>query len=107
LSPAALSRVQLFVDGNLARPIKLADLAERSGLSPFHFSRAFKQSLGVAPHAWVQQRRVERADELLRTTDLRLGEVALAVGFSSQSHLTTVFRKHTGLTPAMVRRGRR
>ncbi|MCI0569454.1 MAG: AraC family transcriptional regulator [Myxococcaceae bacterium] len=107
LSPAALRRVQLFVEANLGRPLHLQDLAQRSGLSPFHFARAFKQSMGVTPHAFVQQRRVERARELLRTSDRSLGEVALETGFSSQSHFTTVFRRVTGLTPSVVRRGGR
>ena len=107
LSPAALRRVQLFVEANLGRQIALAELAERAGLSAFHFARAFKQSVGSPPLAWLQQRRVERAHELLRTTDLPLGEVALATGFGSQSHFTTVFRRLTGLTPAVVRRGSR
>lgn len=107
LSPAAVRRVQLFVEANLGRPLPLKELAGRSGLSAFHFARAFKQTMGVTPHAYVLQRRVERARELLRTTDRSLGEVALETGFGSQSHFTTVFRRITGLTPAVVRRGGR
>ncbi|WP_434348755.1 helix-turn-helix domain-containing protein [Myxococcus virescens] len=107
LSPAALRRVQLYVEAHLAEPIRVGELATRSGLSVFHFTRAFRQSTGMTPHAWVQQRRVERARELLSNASLPLGDIALAVGFSSQSHFTTVFRRLTGLTPAVIRREQR
>ena len=104
LSSAALSRVQLFIEAHLARRIRMEELAQRSGLSVFYFSRAFRQSTGQTPHAYVQQRRVERARELLNGSTRSLGEIALEVGFSSQSHFTTVFRRLTGLTPAVIRR---
>lgn len=105
LSAAALHRVQLFVEAHLARKIRVGELAQRSGLSVFYFTRAFRQSMGMTPHAYVQQRRVERARELLSRTSRALGDIALEVGFSSQSHFTTVFRRLTGLTPAVIRRG--
>ncbi|WP_426752469.1 helix-turn-helix domain-containing protein [Myxococcus sp. Y35] len=107
LSPAALHRVKLYVEAHLARRILVGELARRAGLSVFHFTRAFRQSTGMTPHAWVQQRRVERARGLLSQSSLPLGDIALAVGFSSQSHFTTVFRRITGLTPAVIRRDRR
>ena len=59
LSPAALRRVQLFVEANLGRAIHLHDLAARAALSPFHFARAFKTSAGMTPRAYVEQRRIE------------------------------------------------
>ncbi|NTX04488.1 MULTISPECIES: AraC family transcriptional regulator [Myxococcus] len=105
LSAAALHRVQLFIEAHLARTIRVEELAQRSGLSVFYFTRAFRQSTGMTPHAFVQQRRVERARELLLRTSRSLGDIALEVGFSSQSHFTTVFRRLTGLTPAVLRRG--
>lgn len=107
LSSAAFSRVQLFIEAHLARRIRMEELAQRSGLSVFYFSRAFRQSTGMTPHAWVQQRRVERARELLNHSTRSLGDIALEVGFSSQSHFTTVFRRLTGLTPAVIRRSAR
>ncbi|NOK34851.1 AraC family transcriptional regulator [Corallococcus exercitus] len=107
LSAAALHRVRLFIEAHLARRIRVGELAQRSGLSVFYFTRAFRQSMGMTPHAYVQQRRVERARGLLSHTARSLGDIALEVGFSSQSHFTTVFRRVTGLTPAVVRRGGR
>lgn len=61
----------------------------------------------MTPHVWVQQRRVERARDLLSNSSLPLGDIALAVGFSLQSHFTTVFRRLTGLTQAVIRRDQR
>ncbi|NOK10701.1 helix-turn-helix domain-containing protein [Corallococcus exercitus] len=107
LSAAALHRVRLFIEAHLARRIRVGELAQRSGLSVFYFTRAFRQSMGMTPHAYVQQRRVERARGLLSHTTRSLGDIALEVGFSSQSHFTTVFRRLTGLTPAVLRRGGR
>ncbi|AKQ65922.1 Transcriptional regulator, AraC family [Myxococcus hansupus] len=107
LSPAALHRVKLYVEAHLARRIPVGELARRAGLSVFHFTRAFRQSTGMTPHAWVQQQRVERARDLLSQSSLPLGDIALAVGFGSQSHFTTVFRRITGLTPAVIRRDAR
>jgi len=71
---------------------------------PYHFARLFRRTVGVPPHQYVLRRRVERAKELLLTGRLGLSEVALAAGFSDQSHLTRVFRRAVGLTPARFRR---
>src|SRR5688572_9211902 len=83
LSPAALRRVQLFVEANLSESIRLADLAERALLSEFHFARAFKRSTGTTPRAYVETRRIAAAERLLGETDLPLAGIALAVGFGS------------------------
>jgi AraC family transcriptional regulator len=106
LSPAALRRVQLFVEANLARAIQLDDLAERAGLSAFHFARAFKTGVGMTPRSFVESRRIEKARTLLRGSELSLVEVALETGFGSQSRFTTTFRRATGFTPALYRRGK-
>jgi len=105
LSPAALRRVQLYVEANLARPIPAADLAERAGLSDFHFARAFKISMGTTPRAFVERLRIGRAQELLRGSSMPLAEVAAATGLGTQSRFTTTFRRATGITPATYRRG--
>jgi AraC family transcriptional regulator len=107
LSPAALRRVESFVEAHLASSIDLAALAERAGLSVFHFARAFKATTGVTPRAFVEGRRVALAMRLLEDTTRPIGQVALDSGFTSQSRLTTVFRRSTGETPARYRSSRR
>ena len=106
LSPAALRRVQLFVEANLGKPLHLHDLAARAALSPFHFSRAFKTSAGMTPRAYVEQRRIEQAKRMLRESPASLAQVAIDVGFSTQSRLTSTFRRSTGFTPGQFRRSR-
>ena len=106
LSPAALQRVQVYVEANLADAMPLQDLAARAALSPFHFARAFRTSVGVPPRAFVEGRRVERARQLLADTTRPITDVAVETGFGTQSRLTTVFKRHTGFTPAAFRRGR-
>ena len=105
LSPAALRRVQLFVDVNLERTMRLRDLAARAGLSLYHFARAFKTSAGVTPREFVEARRLERARELMVRTSASLAEIAVASGFGTQSRFTTTFKRRTGFTPAEYRRG--
>jgi AraC family transcriptional regulator len=104
LSPAALRRVQLFVEANLERSIRITDLAARAGLSPFHFARAFRVSAGCPPRVFVEQRRLARAKRLIAGSTRPLAEVAVETGFGTQSRLTTTFRRHTGFTPAAYRR---
>jgi AraC family transcriptional regulator len=106
LAPAALRRVQVFVEANIDRPIHIADLASRAGLSVHHFGRAFRTSTGGTPHAFIEQRRIEHARALIESTNHSLSEVAAAAGFATQSHLTTAFKRATGFTPAAYRRGR-
>jgi AraC family transcriptional regulator len=105
LSPAALRRVQLFVEANLARPIHLHDLAARAALSPYHFARAFKTSAGVTPRVFVEHRRIEHAKHLLAESTRPVADIAVETGFGTQSRLTTTFKRQTGFTPAAYRRG--
>ena len=105
LSPAALRRVQLFVEANVERPLQTRDLAARAGLSVHHFARSFRVSTGVTPLAYLHRRRIELAKTLIGTTTQPLARVAVAAGFTTQSRLTTAFRRATGFTPAAYRRG--
>ena len=107
LSPAALRRVQVFVEGNLDRTIRIADLAARAGLSIFHFARAFKASAGITPRAFVEQRRLERARHLIDESEQSLAAIAVASGFGTQSRLTSTLKRRTGFTPGEYRRGRK
>jgi transcriptional regulator GlxA family with amidase domain len=99
LPPKALGRVREYIDAHLHERITIDSLADLVGLSMFHFVRAFKQSEGTTPHNYVIQRRVKRAMELLASTDLPLSEIALAAGFSDQSHCGRRFREHVGVRP--------
>lgn len=106
LSPAASRRVQLFVEANLERRVRLIDLAGRAGLSLHHFARAFRTSVGMTPRAFIEERRVERAKQLMNESRHSLADIAVACGFGTQSRLTTTFKRRTGFTPAEYRRGR-
>jgi AraC family transcriptional regulator len=72
-------------------------------MSYFHFSRAFKQSMGMSPTNFIAERRIERAKRLLQETELPISEIALRAGFSSQSHFTTSFHRVAGATPKAFR----
>ena len=100
LPPRALQRVRDYVESHLEDNISLETLAATSGLSMYHFTRAFKQSQGVTPHHYLLQRRMERARELLTGTDLPLSEIAFACGFSDQSHFSRRFRDLVGVPPS-------
>jgi AraC family transcriptional regulator len=106
LAPAALRRVEVFVEANLGQTMRLGDLAERAGLSPYHFARAFKTSAGLTPRAFIEERRIERAKRLIEEFRQSLADIAVEAGFGTQSRLTTTFKRRTGFTPAEYRRGR-
>ncbi len=100
-----VKRVTEYLLENLAEDIALADLAEIAGLSPHHFCRAFSQTIGMPPYAWLTAQRIERAKELMgRRPEMGLTEIALCVGYSSQAAFGTSFRRATGLTPGRWRR---
>ncbi len=98
-----MRRVLDYIDAHLTDELGLVELAAIAGLSPHHFGEAFKTSKGTSPHRYVIERRVQHALEFLREKDRSIGEIAHAVGFSSQSHLTANFRRVTGLTPGRFR----
>ena len=105
LPPRQLSKVLDYIDAYLDRNIKLADLAQLLDMSPFHFSRLFKQSIEITPHQYLSQQRVERAKQLLKKSDRLIIDIALECGFSSHSHLSKQFRQITGVTPKAYRLG--
>ena len=104
LPRSVLRRVTDFVNDNLSMDVGLSDMAGVANLSRYHFSRQFKRSTGLSPHQYVIRRRVKRARELLSKTDLSVGEVASAVGFTHQSHLAYHVRRHYGAPPSSLRR---
>ncbi|MEM9277220.1 MAG: AraC family transcriptional regulator [Pseudomonadota bacterium] len=103
ISRPVLKKVQDFVEVNLADEIKIDDLAEIADMSVFHFSRMFRNSKGMAPYQFVTQRRIAKAQHLLATTADDIACIANATGFSSQSHLTSTFKKLIGMTPRNFR----
>ena len=103
LSPERLQRVRDYVDAHLDDDLSLTVLADIACLSPYHFSRSFKQATGVGPQRYVIQRRLEPAKRLLRQSHQPLAWIAQEAGFFDQSHLTSVFRREMGMTPGRFR----
>jgi AraC family transcriptional regulator len=98
-----LKRVADYVDSHLSKKITLSDLAAVAGLSRMHFASQFRIATGLRPHEYLLRQRIHRADELLRHTTMTIVEVALGVGFQTQAHFTTVFKRIAGSTPAQWR----
>ncbi|WP_242050619.1 helix-turn-helix transcriptional regulator [Oculatella sp. FACHB-28] len=83
--------------------MSLAEVAGVINISPTYFASLFKQAMGISPHQYVIQQRVEKAKLMLKRTNLAIADIALQVGFSSQNHLTQQFKRITGMTPKQVR----
>lgn len=92
-----------YIESHLEQDLGLEHIAEAAAMSPFRFSRAFSKVTGQSPRQYVTARRIERAKEMLRTSDSELSEIANTVGFATQSHFTTVFHKSCGTTPKRYR----
>jgi transcriptional regulator of acetoin/glycerol metabolism len=103
LSPAVTRRICDYIEGHLDEKMRLDGLAALAGLSTDHFARAFHQSVGVPPHTYLLRRRLEQVEQMLRETHAPLSEIALATGFSDQSHLARHFRRWAGVSPRQVR----
>jgi len=99
-----MRRLLAFIEENLEGDLSLDGMAAAVEVSPLYLARAFKAAIGQSPHQYVLARRLERAKELLRNTDSPVVEVALATGFSSQSHLSNWFVRLVGVSPAVYRR---
>lgn len=104
LAPKMLLRAIERLRSDSDADVSLAALASDAGLSRFHFCRAFKDSTGLSPHAWLRQHRLEQAMNMLRDSDASVVSVAAALGYSSQTAFAAAFRKLTGETPSDWRR---
>jgi AraC family transcriptional regulator len=103
LAAKPLKRVVEHINEHLQDELSLLELSRLANLSPHRFVTAFKASVGIPPHRYVIERRIDLARDLLRRCDEPISQIAYAVGFSSQSHLTTNFRRTTGVTPRKFR----
>ncbi|GAB4382401.1 MAG: hypothetical protein Kow00121_42550 [Elainellaceae cyanobacterium] len=103
LTRTQLQQVLDYIHTHLDRDLSLTELAEVINVSPTYFASLFKQAIDISPHQYVIQQRVERAKLMLSKTDLAIADIALQVGFSSQSHLTQQFKRITGMTPKQIR----
>lgn len=107
LAPWQQRRATEYLADHLAESISLRQLADTTGLSPFHFARMFRQSTGLPPHAYQRRLRCERARELLASTELSVGEISAAVGYDTPQAFARMFRAATGASPTRHRREQR
>jgi transcriptional regulator GlxA family with amidase domain len=101
-----LKRAIDYVEAQLDKPVSLADVASSAGLTRMHFAAQFKAATGLRPHEYLLRRRIERAQEMLVGTDMSLVDVALSVGFQTQAHFTSVFKRYAGQSPRAWRESR-
>jgi AraC-like DNA-binding protein len=94
-----LKRSLEYIETNIAEPITLADVAAASGLTRMYFASQFRAATGLRPHEYILRRRIDRAQEMLLSSNMTLIEATLSVGFQTQAHFTTVFKKIVGQTP--------
>lgn len=106
LPPWAAERVTAHIDGQMAKTVRIEDVAKLARLGKSHFGRAFKKTFGVPFLQFLITRRIERAKTLMVTTRYRLCEIALACGFADQAHFSRAFRRAVGATPHAWRRQR-
>lgn len=92
-----------LMDRRWAEPIDVATVAARAGYSRYHFIRAFRAAYGQTPGQYLSRRRIERAEDLLRTADLSVTEICVLVGFSSVGTFSSSFKRFTGLSPSQYR----
>jgi AraC-like DNA-binding protein len=103
LTPVLLRRIERYIDDNLERHVNLSELAVMAGLSRWYFLRVFEETVGTSPHDYVTQRRLDRARNLLSTTNRSVMDIASEVGMT-HSHFSRVFSRRLGITPTEFRR---
>jgi len=101
-----LKRAIDFIDARLDNPVSLADMASSVGLTRMHFAAQFRAATGLRPHEYLLRRRVERAQEMLIGSGMSLVDVARSVGFQTQAHFTSVFKRYAGHPPRVWRESR-
>jgi AraC family transcriptional regulator len=106
LAPWRIRRVTIHIETNLDTTVRTKDLAALVELSSFHFCRAFRDSFGESPHAYLTRRRIERAQGFMLTTKTSLTQIAMDCGLADQSHFNRLFRRFVGESPGAWRRAR-
>ena len=104
LSARCAATLRDYLQDNIARKIRVADLSALANLSPYHFVRAFRRSFGLPPHQYLTRGRIERAKRLLADTSQSTTAISLAVGLGGSSHFATTFKAVTGISPLTYRR---
>jgi AraC family transcriptional regulator len=102
LSQITLTLVKEYINHHLHQDLKLEEIAAIAQLSPYHFLRLFKQSMGITPHQYILQCRLNQAKDLLQHSELSIIEIATQTGFCDQSHLTRHFKRRLGITPKQL-----
>ncbi|MEH1829264.1 MAG: AraC family transcriptional regulator [Nostoc sp.] len=106
LSQRTLQKITDYIHDYLYQDLKLIELSTIAQLSPYYFLRLFKQRMGITPHQYILQRRIEKAKHLLQHSNLSIADIATQTGFSDQSHLTKCFKRQVGVTPKQLRQER-
>ena len=106
LAPWQARIVTTYIEANLDTPLRNTELAALARLSPCHFNHAFRNSFGHAPRAYIIRRRLERAQDLMLSTDSSLSQIAANCGLADQAHFNRLFRKVVGDSPGAWRRAR-
>lgn len=101
-----LSALDHYIEQHAAHPLQVADLARLAGLSVARFHARFLADTGRTPMEHIRQLRLQRAEQLLRDSELPVGEIAARVGYTSQSAFTAALSRHLGMTPRQLRRDR-
>lgn len=99
-----MRQVTAYIDARLCQTLATQELALVTSLSPGHFCRAFKASMGETPHAYIIRQRIRRAQMLMLETRHSLSQIASACGLTDQAHLTRLFKRLVGTTPLLWRR---
>jgi AraC family transcriptional regulator len=103
LSPAQFKQAIEYINERLYKNLTLTAIATELGLSPAYFCRLFKRSIGITPHQYILQQRIERSKQLLSQKDIRIVDIANHCGFANPSHFARCFRKMTGISPQQFR----
>jgi AraC family transcriptional regulator len=104
LTPQQLKAIVEYVRSHLHSELRLHQIANHVGISPYYLAHAFKVTVGLSPHQYVLRCRLNQAQQLLRGTQMSIAAIAYEVGFGNQSHMTTVFQKTLQVTPNLYRK---